>query len=403
MAGQVKGNKLAPIITTNSELCKAVQRGNENLTRRLLEEGADVHEMHYHRGFGEPLILTAIRFQHFHIIPVLVEFGADVNQPSERSHTPLIRAAQKNRLDIVEMLLEHSADPNVLDSSRVNALCWAVKHSNVKIFEALIKYGASVNTNVHQQSTLLHVAASAGKFDMVQTLIDHNACVNAPDDFGNSPLFSAVGVNNFDITSLLLKTGSVVNMLNMDYRTPLHMSAASVHRSVDITQLLLDHGALVNVPDRYGNIPLVLSLRNFVLLANVTVAKCLVQHGSELNTEKCRGALEWTIMAHGNFDLVRASIEAGFHARNVDWVNEFLQGTPGRRRWYTRNDYNIRQEKGFLDYLRNYLKNPMSLSQCCRIVIRNTLISVSNGASIYYKIQRLPLPNPIIMYLVLEE
>ena len=386
-----------------SELCKSIQNGNEELTRSLLQNGANVNEFSYYRGYGEPPILTAVRFQNFFFIPILLEFSADVNLQSERGHTAIIWAAQKNHLETIKILLHHKADPNIMDNSRLSALYWTVKHGNLEATRELLTHHAEVNVMVQQQSTILHTAASSGQLEIVRMLIDNNACVNTPDEFGNSSLFAAVSVNNFDVSSLLLQTGAVVNVLNMDYRTPLHIAAASVHRSVDITQLLLDHSALVNVADRYGNSPLALSLRNFVLHANFAVAKCLVQHGSDLNTRQCCSALEWTTIAHGNFDLIKLSIFAGFRIINVDWVKDFINGTPGRRRWYTRNDYNIQQERKFIEFLNNHQKNPFSLSDSCRVAIRDWLIAVSGGASIYYSIQKLPLPQPLILYLLLKD
>ena len=51
------------------------------------------------------------------------------------------------------------------------------------------------------------------------------------------------------------------------------------------------------------------------------------------------GSIGWSVLSHGNFALVRMAIAAGFDVRGCEWVQEFLQGKPGRRRWYTSNDY----------------------------------------------------------------
>ena len=389
--------------TSKSPLTRAILDARTNEVQKLLESGADVDELSYFRGYGEPPLVTAVRYKRERLVSILLQHSANVNIASDRKHTALIRAAQKNLTDIVKQLLQYSADANALDGTNLCALYWAVNHQNIESVHELIKYGAEVNLQVHPRTTILHTAAQTGNVEIMKVLLSSGATVDAKDDFGDTPLFVAVRINSFDVVELLLKSGADINTQNIDYRTPLHMSAASVHNSVDLTQLLLDNGSHVNVRDRFGSIPLVLSLRNYIVRPNYTIAKALVQHGSCLNDPNSVTAMEWTLITHGNFDLLYVAIDAGFKIQGVDWIDEFINGTPGRRRWYTKADYDNDQEKEFIAFIRHKLKNVDSLYYLNRIALRQHLIKVCGGESIYYKIQRLPLPDVVKLYLLMED
>ena len=79
-----------------SQLCDAVRQGARDAVVSLLQGGADVNELGFGRGYGEPALVTAVRYEHYHLVPMLLTQKANVNQPNERGHTALIRACQKN-------------------------------------------------------------------------------------------------------------------------------------------------------------------------------------------------------------------------------------------------------------------------------------------------------------------
>ena len=301
--------------------------------------------------------------------------------------------------------MDHGADPNALDSSRLSALYWAVKNNQAPVVGALLACGALAELSLQHCTTAIHQAAVAESPTILQLLLKRTKKLDSIDDFGETPLFSALRANNFDAASALLNGGASANIANSDLRTPLHMAAANVHQNVDLVQLLLDHGACVNVTDRYGHTPLVLSLRDsfFNHRSNFSVPEALVRHGSLINEEHCTRSLGWSVLSHGNFDLVRMAVNAGFQIRGVDWIEEFLSGDPGRRRWYTSNHYDTDDEKAFVEFLKSRLSQPLSLADSCRLLVRNVMSSLANRKSIYYPIQQLPLPQPLIMFLLLEE
>lgn len=101
-------------------LCAAVNQGHTNIARILLEHEADVK-------VGRPLcsvLLSASSDLCSVMVPMLLEHGADPNQPliSAFGHSlPLHTALSRGMADIVKLLLDAGADVNRSSSKYANA------------------------------------------------------------------------------------------------------------------------------------------------------------------------------------------------------------------------------------------------------------------------------------------
>ncbi|KAK2156369.1 hypothetical protein LSH36_215g03012 [Paralvinella palmiformis] len=268
------------------------------------------------------------------------------------------------------------------------------------VIQELIKNGANINlksTSTPRQP-LLHLVVDST--ELTRYMLDEGAKVNALDEMHETPLFPAVRADNVSGVQLLLSRGVRVNEVNDDYRTALHLAAASVNNSLEITELLLQHGAEVNAFDRYLNTPLVLTLRNYILQPNKKVARCLIQHGSLIKYKLCSEALEWTIGT--DLELLQFAISAGLRLCRVPWVRELLCETVSRKQWHIIGQDNEHKQR-VIDYVRTELQHVHSLSTSCRIVIREHLIHANNGHSILAGIRCLPLPQTLKEYLQLTD
>ena len=364
-----------------------------------LSSGADIDQPSYFRGHGEAPLLTAIRYARYDMVWTLLDHGADVNLASSRGHTPLLRAAQRNYYSMLGDLLQHGADINATDTTGRSALFWAVKLRNFDAVRELVKHGAEVNSQSHAAtiSSVLHL--SADSTEIARYLMGIGADVNAVDDSGETPLFSAVRVDNIQNVRMLLDNGAIVNAVNQDLRSPLHLASASVNNSVAVAQLLLDKGSFVNILDRYLSTPLVLTLRSYILQPNYLVARCLIQHGSDLQYELCATALEWTAGSH--LDVLKFAVEAGFRLIKAPWVQELLSKPAQSRPWHLMAQHEEQQKNEVIHYIQAQLKAPRSLSDLSRIAIREHLINVGPGYSIFRSIRCLPLPEPLKIFLMM--
>ena len=106
---------------------------------------------------GFPPLGLACFFDHFDSVEVLLQRGADVNQPAQ-------------------------------NAQKVAAIHAAVAARSLPITRLLIEHGADVNAKQQQDVTPLHAAAHNGSLEIVQLLLEHGADKNATDASGKSAL-----------------------------------------------------------------------------------------------------------------------------------------------------------------------------------------------------------------------
>jgi ankyrin repeat protein len=104
------------------ELLQAVERGDRDRVRVLLQENLDVNAR-----IGETTALCrAASKGHPEITKLLISAGADVNKrASEGYFNPLLNAAYSGNLEVVKILLEADADVNVRITDFLNPLEYA--------------------------------------------------------------------------------------------------------------------------------------------------------------------------------------------------------------------------------------------------------------------------------------
>jgi len=90
----------------------ATWRGDADLTRWLIEEGANIEAVC--RGGDQP-----IHIAHSSVIPLLLEAGADLEALTDFHQTPLMRHALTNRrrgdIESIRVLLDAGANPDATD------------------------------------------------------------------------------------------------------------------------------------------------------------------------------------------------------------------------------------------------------------------------------------------------
>ena len=69
----------------NTPLCIAIQKGEIDLVKKLIEYGADVNE----KSFGMTPLMVAARYNKVEIIKILLEKGAKQNEKNEKGFTAL--------------------------------------------------------------------------------------------------------------------------------------------------------------------------------------------------------------------------------------------------------------------------------------------------------------------------
>lgn len=200
-AGKSPG-KAAP---AGREFFRAVQKGDIELIRSLIAEGADVNVS---AGGLTPLMVAGDP----ETVRLLARAGADVNARSEvLKQTALVLAVTGGKLDIVRTLVEVGADVNAKDgASGVTALSQAImnKRAKIEMIEVLLEAGADPNDGLVLDMPMLSLAALGGRIDVVKALIAGGADIHARDRSGATVLMTAVTARKADVAKVLMEAGA---------------------------------------------------------------------------------------------------------------------------------------------------------------------------------------------------
>ena len=153
---QPLSDKAAPaeeIPETPEALKDAVDRGNIDVVKHLLERGVDKNAKD---AYGQSLVMTAVSNHHSEIVELLIEAGADINAANTYRITPLAVAAEQGHLDLIHMLVAAGAKVNARDTAGGTALSVAILRGYKEIVAALLEAGTDVQRD---KEDLLALAA----------------------------------------------------------------------------------------------------------------------------------------------------------------------------------------------------------------------------------------------------
>jgi len=140
------------------------------------------------RGSKEALV-NASFLGDLEVVLALLNVGADINAVNQNGNTPLLLAAQGNRLNIIRVLLDRGADINAPNQPTrdnnglpqvaappfiVTPLMYASYNSTLEIVQELLERGANVNINFNG-NTALSLAQLVERLDVVALLQQYGA------------------------------------------------------------------------------------------------------------------------------------------------------------------------------------------------------------------------------------
>ena len=118
-------------------LMYAVDRGDYNTVKLLLDNGADVN-MKY--NYGRTALMYAVDRGDYNTIKLLLDNGADVNMQNKYGRTALMYAVGREDYNTVKLLLDNGADVNMKNNDGDTALDYAKEYERTEIIELLNKY-----------------------------------------------------------------------------------------------------------------------------------------------------------------------------------------------------------------------------------------------------------------------
>eukprot|EP01032_Pedospumella_encystans_P014002 gene14002-16099_t len=171
-----------PGVDVNQHNCLhwAVTFGKEEMSRLLVEAGADVNSLGM-AGKETPLIIS-LSHSHPKIALYLLKHGADPNIPSGGSGKYPLEYASTD--EVIEALLNHGAKVNVLNKSGQNLLFEALRFPNK--LKKLLKAGSDVNLVDKDGYTPLVMAVETGWVEAVKLLLQFGADIEICGPSGRS-------------------------------------------------------------------------------------------------------------------------------------------------------------------------------------------------------------------------
>lgn len=241
---------------SGQQLINAVHDGDLAIVRAILDAhpelvnaSTDIHpRMRPSDTLTMRLIHLAIAEDKADVLPLLIEFGADLSARNADGRTPLHDCFELNHDDFAKTLMDAGAAPDVCaaaayglhdqleqilqnEPAQANDLTtgnsplgWAAYGHQPRSAEILFQHGAVADRppyDGHAWKPAAMVAAT----DVARILLAHGANPNWRDDEGNSPLHrvirSRIVLDPADFVQVLLQFGADPSARNREARSPL--------------------------------------------------------------------------------------------------------------------------------------------------------------------------------------
>jgi ankyrin repeat protein len=175
-------------------LAHAVLGNREAIVKLLLEKGADFQVLTQLRSTinVKGRLHSAIESGNENVVRWLLELGADLEERMSFGNfnmTPLLFAAYKGKLAIVKLLLEKGADVNARDREGWTVLHFAADEGDAGMLQFLLDNGVLhlIDVSDEDRDTPLHIAAWWDRLAVAQMLVERGARVNPKNDKGMTP------------------------------------------------------------------------------------------------------------------------------------------------------------------------------------------------------------------------
>jgi ankyrin repeat protein len=258
----------ASTLEVNNYLLRAAHRGCEDLSKRLMTDGASL--MARDRAGATPLTLAteqgwtalatlfldrgapidardvegstalfrAAAARRLDIVDILVERGADVNLPGRKGNAVIAAAAYARSPEMVELLLKRGADPLHVDQFGKSAMCYAAGRVLTKVVRVLLDGGVDVNARYGNGLTALMWAAgySVGEgiydaIDVIKLLSGRGAHIDDQDNRGRTALMIAAELGRVEVAETLIRLGADATLVDKQGKTARDLASTELLRA----------------------------------------------------------------------------------------------------------------------------------------------------------------------------
>ncbi len=266
---------------------------DERIVLRLIRAGADVTRMTSGGWCGvnnvqTPMLHLAVGSDLPRVVRELMKRGAPVSWRTSRGHTPTHFARSAG---ILNLLKPAGADLEATDGDGHTPLAVAIDPSDPARARMFIEAGARIDARC-RHGTVLHHAVQENSMELVRELVNRGADLEATDGDGETALQVAChqsAAEGEGIALFLLARGARARVGKDLWDTPLYRSVTKGRARV--VRALLEHGADVHARDECGWTSLHQACLNF---RGLDVIEALVEAGADVRamTDEGRTPLE---------------------------------------------------------------------------------------------------------------
>ncbi|KFB34853.1 AGAP004244-PA-like protein [Anopheles sinensis] len=310
---------VTPFLGSAPVLCIAAHEGILPMVNLLLEFGANVEQPNS-QGCT-PLILAASK-GHCDVVRQLVAAGSVLGQTDTSQRCALVHAAVAGRLKVVKYLVACDWIPRpdsttdvTLEQAAQQSLIAAAGQGNTEIVEDFLDVGeVQVNRlDVITGETALTTACANGHTETVTILLSRGATAEVRNRKEMAPLLIAVKEGHWAIVERLLQHHTDCEQTEANGKTALMIAAEEGH--VGIIELLLSRGASLTAQDKDG----LTALSWACLRGKQQAAKCLLERGADKQHADGTGRTPLDLAAYqGSASLVQMLLDHGAQIEHVD-------------------------------------------------------------------------------------
>ncbi len=228
-----------------------MQNREPEVIQLLLEEGAN---------WEEDILFDVVNYNnHFAVLELFIDAGADVSYTDEWNTSPLIiwavnpGANIQASKEIVERLIELGQDINAVDYTGRSILFSASQNNNFAINKLLLEAGANPNTPNNQGLTPFMEAVKNATPEMIKLFLQYGADPLWTNAAGQTSLMQAAWYNpQPEILDLLIQAGVDPKALCLKGRNALHYAAA-YNTNPEVVRYLIEQSQIDPGQGDYNN------------------------------------------------------------------------------------------------------------------------------------------------------
>lgn len=252
-------NNQSIIAECGQVLLFAIQSGNIDLARNLLNIGADIEAR-------DPAHMTALHLAsssgRIDLVNLLLDAGADIDAIDTRGNNALFIAIIYGYAGIVNKMLEHGASIDYRNTEDNNSLDIALIY-NPNFIETLLTKVLTLSEDrqraffIRTGEVICNANRNAIALDVLFTALSQSKFsalvgpfLNSTNATGEPLLIQAAKANDHTIIEKLLNLGAGINAVDSHHNTALHWAGARGHSN--LLAVLLNHGGSIEARNAAG-------------------------------------------------------------------------------------------------------------------------------------------------------